>query len=122
MRTVEYVRKGMNCLTEMYSVIEAEVPVPTDPGTTKNKKLLAELSQSKRLIVCGQALSHCVCWTVEDILTHWATLNISYGKMFLLKDGTSSVYGHEKAGQEKTATWRERGVIITETTQAFDRL
>lgn len=54
MRTVEYVRKGMNCLTEMYSVIEAEVPVPTDPGTTKNKKLLGELSQVKRLIVCGQ--------------------------------------------------------------------
>lgn len=54
MRTVEYVRKGMNCLTEMYSVIEAEVPVVTDPGTTKNKKLLAELTQVKRLIVCGQ--------------------------------------------------------------------
>jgi nicotinamidase/pyrazinamidase len=43
LKTINYVLKGQNCLTEMYSCIEAEVPVPTDPNTQTNKKLLSAL-------------------------------------------------------------------------------
>jgi len=39
----------MNCLTEMYSAIVAEVPVPTDHTTTENTELLNALLESKRV-------------------------------------------------------------------------
>ena len=43
MKMIKYVMKGQNCLTEMYSAIAAEVPIPTDPNTKTNLKLLNEL-------------------------------------------------------------------------------
>ena len=39
----------MNCLTEMYSAIVAEVPVKTDHTTTENTELLDALLESKRV-------------------------------------------------------------------------
>ncbi len=39
----------MNCLTEMYSAVEAEVPVRTDPSTTRNEELLMELRKARRV-------------------------------------------------------------------------
>lgn len=41
----------MNCLTEMYSAIEAEVPIKTDPSTTLNTELLDELRTARRVII-----------------------------------------------------------------------
>lgn len=41
--------QGMNCLTEMYSAIEAEVPIPSDPTTTENTELLNALADCGRV-------------------------------------------------------------------------
>ena len=49
----------MNCLTEMYSALCAEVPIKTDPATCLDKKLIARLDEADRVIVCGQ--SHAIC-------------------------------------------------------------
>lgn len=104
LKTIKYIKKGMNCLTEMYSVIKAEVAIPTDYLTQSNEALLNNLFNCKRLIVCGQALSHCVKWTVIDILKDWAIRATADGhrdksiydtKLFLLTDGSSSVGGFE---------------------------
>jgi hypothetical protein len=46
----------MNCLTEMYSAIEAEVPIPSDPTTTKNTELLNALAQCGRVSVKSVAV------------------------------------------------------------------
>ena len=81
----------MNCLTEMYSAIEAEVPVATDSTTTRNTEVLKKLRHARKLIVCGQALSHCVKWTVKDILDDWKEHNIDCQRMTFLQDGTSPV-------------------------------
>ena len=43
MRDVKYIMKGMNCLTEMYSVIQADVMIETDPSTKKNVNLMRDL-------------------------------------------------------------------------------
>ncbi len=45
-KEVKYVSKGENCLTEMYSVIAADVPLPEDPQTAKNVPLLDSLKQA----------------------------------------------------------------------------
>ena len=60
-KSIEYVLKGQNCFTEMYSAIKAEVVIEEDTeGTGENVRLLDNLLGANRLIVCGQALSHCV--------------------------------------------------------------
>jgi nicotinamidase/pyrazinamidase len=75
-KTIKYICKGMNCLTEMYSAIEAEVPINSDQSTTCNVELLMELGKTTYLLVAGQALTHCVNYTVRDILKYW------YGKTY----------------------------------------
>ena len=68
---VQYVYKGMNLLTENFSAIEAEVPLESDPLTKKNEKFLQKLRDCSKLIVVGQARSHCVRYTVEHIAEDW---------------------------------------------------
>jgi nicotinamidase/pyrazinamidase len=62
---------GTNINTEMYSAIAAEVPVSSDASTKLNRKLLKQLNDCDKLIVSGQALSHCVNFTVRHIVEHW---------------------------------------------------
>lgn len=124
MKIVNFVHKGMNCLTEMYSAIEAEVPVATDSTTTKNHDLLRRLRHPKRLIVCGQALTHCVCWTVYDILTDWRAHGCDVSVMYLLRDGTSpvSVGDFPAKGEAFKKQISELGVKISSTLEAFEGL
>lgn len=74
-RSVEFVCKGQNILTEMYSAFQAAVPV--SPDTALNRPLLDSLvlapsSAPKHFIlVCGQAMSHCVNYTVRDLVQYW---------------------------------------------------
>jgi hypothetical protein len=49
MRQIRYVHKGMNCLTEMYSAIQADVPIDTDPTTMKNPELMRKLLCCRRV-------------------------------------------------------------------------
>lgn len=84
-RTINYLMKGMNCLTEMYSAIAAEVPILSDPETQYNTEFLKELQTADRLIIGGQAMSHCVQYTVRDIVT--AYRKEERYKIVLLKDG-----------------------------------
>ena len=75
----------------MYSAIEAEIPIAEDPYTQTNYELLIELKKNySKVIICGQALSHCVNYTTRDILKHWIpTRNPS--DLVLLLDGMYSI-------------------------------
>lgn len=66
-----HLRQGMNNYTEMYSAIEAEVPVPSDPQTHTNRDIVAALKKAPKVLVCGQALSHCVNYTTRDLVQYW---------------------------------------------------
>jgi nicotinamidase-related amidase/cytoskeletal protein CcmA (bactofilin family) len=63
--TVSYIMKGTNCLTEMYSALSAEVPIASDPSTKLDLALLEKLRSADHLFICGQALSHCVNFTIR---------------------------------------------------------
>jgi len=93
-KTVEYAMKGMNNMTEMYSILKAEVPV--DAQTSLNTKLLETLATYDMLIVGGQALSHCVKYSVLDVLKNWSNDN---ARMVVLSDGSSPVAGFEESGR-----------------------
>lgn len=65
-KPIDYVIKGMDPFTEHYSGIKAEVP-SGDPSSAKNELLLETLSYADRILITGEASSHCVLNTVKDI-------------------------------------------------------
>jgi nicotinamidase-related amidase len=86
--------KGDEPLTEHYSVLGPEVQTGFDgkPLAPKNDKIFKKLETFDAVIIAGEAKSHCVAWTIadllDDILVHDHTLA---EKVYLLEDCTSSV-------------------------------
>ena len=118
LRNIRYVHKGMNNLTEMYSCIQADVPVDTDPTTLKNTELMKKLLSCKRLMICGQASTHSVHFTVLDIL-HDCPVDHT-ARMVLLIDAMSPVAGLEEKEKEFIEYVASKGVTICTTTEVFD--
>jgi nicotinamidase-related amidase len=79
--------KGRSPLTEHYSVLGPEVELP-DPLGARNTSLVEHLAGFDRIVVAGQAKSHCVAWTVEDLL---ADLPEVASRLYLLEDCSSPV-------------------------------
>lgn len=97
MRTVNYVMKGTNCMTEMYSALCAEVPIPEDPSTQVDPALIAKLNEGTRVLICGEAKSHCVNYTMRDLADNWKGEKKA---LVLLSDCATSVPGFEKDGEK----------------------
>ena len=64
--------KGEQPLTEHYSMLGPEVTEGPDGETLagKNTALVERLLEFDAVIVAGQAKSHCVAWTIDDLLAH----------------------------------------------------
>lgn len=63
-----------------------------NPLARKNSRLLAKLLNVDVLIIAGQAKSHCVAWTIEDLLTEMLATDLHLArKVYLLEDCTSPV-------------------------------
>ncbi|MBA2383109.1 MAG: isochorismatase [Actinobacteria bacterium] len=90
----EFQPKGDNPLTEHYSMLGPEVEVDQDgePLGRRNQPLVEELLRFDAVVIAGQAKSHCVAWTIRDLL---ADENVQERrlaeKVYLLEDCTSSV-------------------------------
>ena len=74
----------------------AEVPDPDDPRTQLNRGLLHALDRAELLLIAGEAGSHCVKATVEDLAQHLPGGKLS--RVVLLTDCMSPVPGFN-AGQ-----------------------
>lgn len=86
--------KGNHPLTENYSVLRPEVltTVGGELLAQKNSQLIDKLLQFDAVIIAGQAKSHCVAWTIDDLLTEIQTYDPSLTrKVYLLEDCTSPV-------------------------------
>lgn len=114
---VNYVNKGTNCLTEMYSGLKADVVIFEDPSTALNTKLIERLMEADRVLIGGQAKSHCVNFTLRDLVAHWPTDLCQ--KLVLLCDGTSSVTGFEKEGDKFVEDMKKSGVKVCTIKEAF---
>ena len=96
--SIDYVTKGTNHLTEHYSALQADVPRPDDPGTQLNSGLIESLSGADVLVIAGEALSHCVRFTTQDLIENLPQGSIQ--KIVIIKDAMSAVPGFEKEGEE----------------------
>jgi nicotinamidase-related amidase len=84
--------KGRNPLTENYSVLRPEV-LEDESGTpvaSANQALVEHLLSFDTVIVAGEAKSHCVAWTVEDLLTAVRGRDPTLAKRIVLLDDCTS--------------------------------
>jgi|GEM_PF-73399 len=110
-RAVKHVFKGTNPWTEHYSAFQAEVPLANDPSTQLNTDLLHDLDQAEHLIIAGEASSHCVRFSVEDLLRHLPSQRPQ--RLILLTDAMSPVAGFEAAHQDFIENARSAGMQIS---------
>ena len=113
--SVEWVPKGENLLTESYSALEAEVPV--DGTTAYRSDVQASLERSDRLVICGQALSHCVNYTARHVVERWPKDRVA--SVALLTDCASSVPGFEAAGEAFQKDMADAGVQLVTSENLF---
>jgi len=108
--------KGMNPWTEHYSAFEAEVPDASDPTTLLDRSLLDRLAEADLLLIAGQASSHCVKATVEDLVAHLPAGHAA--RLVLLTDCMSPVAGFEMQAERFVAAMAARGVRLMTSDEA----
>ena len=122
--------KGDKPFTENYSVIGPEVltgPMSETLGT-HNQKFVEQLKQFDRLIIAGQAKSHCVAWTIADLLNDINAVDPELAKkVYLLDDCTSpivipGVVDHTTAANEAYARFAKAGMHIIKSDQLIATL
>jgi nicotinamidase/pyrazinamidase len=94
---VDYVTKGSNPFTEHYGALMAEVPEAGDPGTQLNTSVLQMLAEADKIGIVGEASSHCVLTTVNQIAEH---IGAEHLKKFELLTDCMSPVGHAPGGPD----------------------
>lgn len=120
LRTVAKVVKGSNPWTEHYSAIQAEVPDPDDPGTQMNAAFIATLRAADRVYITGEAGSHCVRASTEDIVASWDSAQLS--KLVLVTDCMSPVTGFEQQYRDFLGAMQQRGVRLAQAGEVVAEL
>jgi nicotinamidase-related amidase len=125
--------KGDDPWSESYSAFGPEVPDRWDGGRLvkpQDDTALLELLRADRIVIAGQASSHCVRWSVDDLLRRMRELDPALpGRVFVLRDCMSAVVALDAEGrpipdldftpqaEEAFARWAELGVHIVESVQ-----
>lgn len=89
-----YQFKGNNPLTENYSVLQPEVLDGPDgePIAQRNITFIEELLSYDAIVLAGEAKSHCLAWTIHDLLSEIRTHDPALvQKIYLLEDCASPV-------------------------------
>jgi len=85
--------KGFNPRTEHYSAIGPEVTKGPDGETiaSRDEALVDSLLAFDAVVIAGQAKSHCVAWTIDDLLEGTRADRRLAEKVYLLEDCSSPV-------------------------------
>jgi nicotinamidase-related amidase len=123
----DIVTKGDTPFTENYSVIGPEVltgPMDEMLGV-HDPRFIQKLQEFDHLIVAGQAKSHCVAWTVQDLLDDIMLTNPELAKkVYLLEDCTSpvvvpGVVDHTDAADKAYDWFASAGMHLVKSTENF---
>jgi nicotinamidase-related amidase len=84
--------KGRNPLTESYSALRPEVTEDASgaPIASANRDLVEHLLWFDVVVVAGEAQSHCVAWTVENLLTEIRARDPRLARRVVLLDDCTS--------------------------------
>jgi nicotinamidase-related amidase len=115
--------KGRNPLTEHYSVLGPEVlrGRRREPLGERNSALMEHLLGFDAVIVAGQAKSHCVAWTLEDLLDDAPEIA---SRLYLLEDCSSPVVvpgavDYTDDAEAAVARFAEAGAHVVRSTEAI---
>lgn len=109
--------KGANPMTEQYSAVQAEVPVPSDPRTLPNLQLIESCRPgSSYLLVAGEAASHCVAATLEHLFEVFDVEERA--RTIVLKDCMSAVHGFESQAADFLARMENLGARVMTSSEA----
>ena len=120
-----YEIKGRNPLTENYSVLRPEVlnDAEGQPIAEKNTAFLQILLGYDRVIIAGQSKSHCVAWTVSDLLAEIRQTDTELAKkIYLVEDLTSpvvvpGVVDYTEPADAAFAEFSDAGMHIVQSTE-----
>lgn len=88
--------KGTDPLSEMYGIIKPEY----DTKNYINIDFLNNLETYDKIVIAGEAKSHCVLETIKQILEHFAGRPEITRKIYILSDCMSSIPGFEQATED----------------------
>ncbi len=116
-RSVAKWQKGHNPWTEHYSAVLAEVPDAADAHTQLNQDLIDDVSSADVLLIAGEAGSHCVRATTEDLVAHLPAA--PRPQIVLLTDCISPVAGFEAQQAAFFEAMQARGVRLARSTEVL---
>ncbi|OWZ20894.1 hypothetical protein PHMEG_0004644 [Phytophthora megakarya] len=115
LKPIQYVMKGSNPYTEHYSALRAEYELAYDPSTRLNTALIKSLQRAQKIVIVGEALSHCVNFTVRDLVDNWPVERLS--DLVILTDCSSPVAGFEAEAKQFLADMAAKGLTLTTSTE-----
>lgn len=83
--------KGRVPQSEHYSAIQPEIEIPDHPQGQKHEALLSTLEEADALFIAGEAQSHCVLETVEDLVVEYERRPSMLERIYVLRDCMSPV-------------------------------
>lgn len=116
-----YLEKGKNPRTEHYGIFKAEIEDPKDVSTQLNTTVLDIISKNDLIYVAGEAKSHCVLETMNQLVAYFGkTQPETIKKIRFLMDCTSSVK-HPDIDFEAIANGEldrmvQKGVVLVNST------
>lgn len=119
----EPIIKGGNPLTENYSIVQPEVLTRFDGASIaqKNTHFLEDLLKYDYVLIAGQAASHCVKSSIEDILAFiLATSPGLAQKVYVMEDCMSAVvspaYDYTSEAEAALQLFRSKGMHVVKST------
>lgn len=88
--------KGQDPFSEMYGIFKPEY----DPKNTINTKALDLIEEYDKIIIAGQAKSHCVATSIQQIADYYENRPDITSKIYILEDCMSSIPNFEKVTEE----------------------
>jgi len=115
-----WLAKGTVPQSEYYSAVAPEIEVPEHPQGSKNERFVRNLANSDILVIAGEAESHCVLETLEDIVAEFKETPEKLEQIYVLQDCTSPVQHPDvdfhALAQEQFAEFAEMGVNFVNST------
>jgi len=126
----DFIVKGTRPFTEHYSIIGPEVAFDKfgNPLGKKDNILLEKVQKYDAVIIAGQAKSHCVAWTVNDLFDEIQETNPKLiRKIYLMEDCTSAVVvpgavDFTDTADQTFSRFEEAGMHLVRSTQALQEM
>jgi len=92
-----FIRKGMDSYTEMFGIIKPEY----NPDNYINKEVLDLIESHEQVYIAGEAKSHCVLRTIEQIIEYFENQPEILERITILENCMSSITGYEEQTENK---------------------